>query len=629
MWAGMESKTYFFIGTSISLVIHALFSRIFKYKVVLYQIEGTSDKLINFFQKLEQGGYLSIINRNDCINPNSHTLTISITNKIVKQFKSSNKYKALNAFVKNDEVELILKRVISSNLFHFVSLVKYIKQNRINNSLVFLKKNYSNIYSSYLKEIDQEVKYRFFGLKFNIAVKAKFYSALLFCIIHIVSQKISNKKITADPKNFKYAISVPHKWAAKFDGPREFTFLVDNHILKKEDAVFLIEYPENSSFYKKFSKKGFCLLNASNGFRLAKIFKPNCLISMQDFRNIFRLILLAKKENYLYETLTNFLLQKFIWGSILSEINFKNYIYFNKESKSQISLNILLKSQKIKSHCYCQFIGGPYQLTSEKSPFDKRNIYWAYLNPDFFYVNNKAMKDSFSHHSHMNVKYKVIGNIFSEKIIDIRNNKNMLERLVAKFSAKGFEKIIGIFDTSYTDSKEFYSNFEEAISFLEDIINLSKSNPDSLFLLKPSKPDNFFLEGFWSGKNGYEIVALRSKFNKLSNAFILSDSSDVVELISISDVVFTHCFSSPTADAILANIPSFWYQSRNDVSYSPYNEIPGLVIFGLDNLHSMMHDIKNKNFNLDYSNQQLIELVGDSKKSALSDLRKELTCEKF
>jgi len=164
---------------------------------------------------------------------------------------------------------------------------------------------------------------------------------------------------------------------------------------------------------------------------------------------------------------------------------------------------------------------------------------------------------------------------------------------------------------------------------LEDIINLSKSNPDSLFLLKPSKPDNFFLEGFWSGKNGYEIVALRSKFNKLSNAFILSDSSDVVELISISDVVFTHCFSSPTADAILANIPSFWYQSRNDVSYSPYNEIPGLVIFGLDNLHSMMHDIKNKNFNLDYSNQQLIELVGDSKKSALSDLRKELTCEKF
>jgi hypothetical protein len=49
---------------------------------------------------------------------------------------------------------------------------------------------------------------------------------------------------------------------------------------------------------------------------------------------------------------------------------------------------------------------------------------------------------------------------------------------------------------------------------------------------------------------------------------MLSDSDDVIDVISISNVVFTNSFSSPTTDALLANVPAlgFFIYIANKIS---------------------------------------------------------------
>ena len=124
-----------------------------------------------------------------------------------------------------------------------------------------------------------------------------------------------------------------------------------------------------------------------------------------------------------------------------------------------------------------------------------------------------------------------------------------------------------------------------------------------------------------------KIVELRQKFNELPNAVLLSDRKDVIEVISVSDIVVTNCFSSPTADALLAGVPAFWYQARTDVSFSIYNEVPGLIVRGYKNLVLKINELISDEYSLDIlDDSDFIHLVGPTGK-ALTSLRLQLSNE--
>ena len=146
--------------------------------------------------------------------------------------------------------------------------------------------------------------------------------------------------------------------------------------------------------------------------------------------------------------------------------------------------------------------------------------------------------------------------------------------------------------------------------------------PNCTFLFKPSKDSSFFLVSYWADEKGVDIVQLRHKFDQLSNAFMLSDSDDIIDVISVSDVVFTNSFSSPTTDALLARVPAFWYQAKTDVSFSIYNKVPGLVVNGYEDLYAQVNEMLQDDYSLDIlDNPDLIHLVGNSKKKGMTSLR--------
>ncbi len=167
-----------------------------------------------------------------------------------------------------------------------------------------------------------------------------------------------------------------------------------------------------------------------------------------------------------------------------------------------------------------------------------------------------------------------------------------------------------------------FSTYEEAQYFLKDVIRLVKSMPDYSFLFKPSKGNSFFFEGYWASEKWSDIIQLRHKFDLLSNTCMLSDSADTVDVISISDVVITNSFSSPTTDALLAGVPAFWYQAKTDVSFSVYNKIPGLVVNSYEDLNAQVNEMLQDDYSLDVlNNPDFIHLVGNSKKTGITSLR--------
>ena len=127
-------------------------------------------------------------------------------------------------------------------------------------------------------------------------------------------------------------------------------------------------------------------------------------------------------------------------------------------------------------------------------------------------------------------------------------------------------------------------------------------------------------------EKGCNVIQLRRDFNDLSNAFMLSDSDDVIDVISVSNVVFTNSFSSPTTDALLAKVPAFWYQAKTDVSFSVYNKVPGLVVNGYEDLRNQVNKMLQNSYTLNILyNPDFISIVGDVNKNGLTSLRLELS----
>jgi polysaccharide biosynthesis PFTS motif protein len=148
-------------------------------------------------------------------------------------------------------------------------------------------------------------------------------------------------------------------------------------------------------------------------------------------------------------------------------------------------------------------------------------------------------------------------------------------------------KIVGVFDTTYVDIKLFYSNYEEAVRFLKDIVKLAIENPRTLFLFKPAKNNDFFIDnrGQWSSpKKGKKVIRLREKAANLDNVIFLNDSFNPSDVISASNLVITNCFSSPTSDALSSRIPALWHESISTTKGYTMDNIDGLVTHNFDEL---------------------------------------------
>ena len=434
-------------------------------------------------------------------------------------------------------------------------------------------------------------------------------------------------------KHFKYGISLVSPWFEKFKGgPREFTFLVDDKLIRKDESVFLVEYQNSDAFYHEYHKKGFHLFSAIGPTKIQYIFEPSVLSMSNEWKHFLQLFLCAWRRSFIRESIVCLLMARLTWGRVLASAQFDHYVYCNKEGSNQIATNIFFRSQGITSWHYSQFVGGQYQVDNNITPYDSLSVYWSFLNSDYFMANCQSQVHSLSKQYSEVCNYKVIGNIFADMIRDMDKatichklfSSNML--LDSRHIGK---KVVSVFDTSYVDIELIYSTFDEAAAFLVDFIRLAKTRSNLIFLFKPSKADSYFIDtnSIWSSPiKGKRVVALRKEFAELHNVVVLVDDNDPVEVIAASDVVITHCFSSPTADALSAAIPAFWYESEPLAQGYPLDEVDGLVAHGYNQLNIFLDNALGDSF-LEklYHQENFQSMVNASMHTyALDDLRKYL-----
>ena len=98
------------------------------------------------------------------------------------------------------------------------------------------------------------------------------------------------------------------------------------------------------------------------------------------------------------------------WEYLFSKLQFRNYIYCNKEGITQVADNIILRRKGVIVWDYLTFLGGSYLYATDKEDFiNHRNINWCYLNPTYRLMwNHLAIEYNKLHHQYVD-KYYAVG----------------------------------------------------------------------------------------------------------------------------------------------------------------------------------------------------------------------------
>ncbi|MBI2339361.1 MAG: hypothetical protein HYU99_03190 [Deltaproteobacteria bacterium] len=398
---------------------------------------------------------------------------------------------------------------------------------------------------------------------------------------------------------FKHVVAMNYGSQVKFTNGRDLDLFFDGVEIRQDNTLFLFRFPINVNALESLKKKGYHILQSSEicgrasfpfGTVEALVRMPACWNSPPVFIRAFYVSL---------NTLIH-------WHLVLRDLPILHYLYANEEGADQIALNILLKKQGCRTWNYPLFLGGAFTHARNGDFRSCQNIMWSFLNPDTLFVVNGDATNYYKLHHQSTKNYVSIGCLFSELVRIKQGNLRRDEALSGLFGRKSTARtrVIAFYDTSFIDAENCPSSFEDAISFYEDILTLLNSGKDFLMIVKPAKGEEWFVSPSfqWSSPvRGRRIIKLWERLKSDPRVFWAGPGGDSPQMMAVSDLVVTHCMSSPTAEALGAGKKAIWYESGDKHrGNNVYDKIPGLVSHGYaamrENVHRLLYGVTDEEY---------------------------------
>jgi polysaccharide biosynthesis PFTS motif protein len=154
--------------------------------------------------------------------------------------------------------------------------------------------------------------------------------------------------------------------------------------------------------------------------------------------------------------------------------------------------------------------------------------------------------------------------------------------------------VISYFDTTFADDDNVITSYDDAIASYRDMLKLLNEERALLLIVKPSKNEQLLVtsEVAWSSPDkGRVIIGLWDKLKAHPRVYWAGEAADNPVIMAISDLVITHCMSSPTGEALGARKKAIWYESGDKHRGLIYDQVPGLVVHGYNELKERVSEL--------------------------------------
>jgi hypothetical protein len=535
-------------------------------------------------------------------------LALDLANEYISTNLTANCIKRVLKQYRTEEVLNVFKREVSFDFFKFFYIQSFLKENETEKDLIvptFLY-NFNILKQSNLLPDLTNTSYKLNAINyilmfFEISYCKLCYltSALLILLKEIVYETVSYfLPHERNMINYKYAFLEQLSHEIRPKSSRDTHNIIDDTIIKNKDSVIILQSPATKETKKDYISMGRNVFFIDENYTLLRNIQLTkaSTIALQNLLMLpFLLFSNEHKQNFKSFSIATRI--HFKWQKVWGAINFEKLIFANFEGSSQVAVNSFLHKVSVKTYDYSIFLGGGMLRAKNKDFLPVRQLYRGFMNYTYQICFNQNAIDYYSLHYQCVHKRLALGSVFSEEIIKLKNLEDKKQEANKWFPHSNvlYKKIISVFDTTFIDADDIYTNYEDAIDFYKDIIYLLKSNDQFHLIIKPSKPEKFFTDPnqeISSPAKGEIIVKLWNELQKHDRVFwardrkwdYLLDFRANNKIIAHSDLTISYCMSSPTSEALCSSNKAIWYEPGLKQKGLMYDDIPNLVIHGREKL---------------------------------------------
>lgn len=371
---------------------------------------------------------------------------------------------------------------------------------------------------------------------------------------------------------------------------RRIDYLLDGEKLNKENTLFCVETEISDEYKKGLEQRGYNFVYLRRMLDKVSLgFLKQVLIKDLFFfwtRCIFKFF---SVPHFLVRTSVKNLYVYFFWKSFLRKYELNNYVVYNDFSEHHIIRNILLSEDGTKTFYYSHSCDYGDLFLPHGSQQDFRNHRYAHLYYDYFIVWAKS-EILFKNQPNYIGEYVHIGCLWSEQAVSLSREKILQELGLADHSSFSREKkIIGVFDTDFGETVPL--GFEDISLFIEGILGVLEEFPDTVVIFK---------EKYKRGHVTPRIVSYFEKLDAHPRCFLPGPQVESTEVISVSDLVISTCFTSTTIEALGARKKAIYFDAMERLRGTRYDTIPHFVAHGQDELKELtrrwLYDTTNEEF---------------------------------
>ena len=518
-------------------------------------------KILNFFFKNKKNFFF----KKDKLNNNFLNDINYIKNDIYnfqhradlgyKAVKIANKITSSKSLSNNPIINKSLQKSLTVNIEEILRTVflseKIRAHYKLNNLYICKLFNDLNIFN-YLKDnkyISSEIKISKVYYVFNklYLFIENFYFFLKLIFLPEIAIFLCKKNFK---ENFKYIFILDQEPNNKNLG----SFLKLRKNLKKK-SLAIIDIQLRDSFFKKSQKK----YSDLNFFYLINVFKnisPLSYLSkfyLKYFIERFKLIILFQNS---YKELYRYFLTKICW-----EIFFNSF-KVEKSLTAMLPSNVtsqIMQRKNIDETIFFYFSSTP-NLTSEindQSAVDQ--IQYNYMDYSTF-ISNSISIEYFNKETNNFNQYKDFGLMTANLASNYKIKKILFKRIL---NINNNKKIVGVFD-NLIGFNGILSN-KEHLEFLKYLNFLVKKYKNFNFILNNKAKKDYFNSNISNyNEINFQLKKLKNNKNFISFKYNLSTS----QILSISDYVITHPYSSIIYESLNSNKVTFIYTGDNNFVHS-------------------------------------------------------------
>jgi polysaccharide biosynthesis PFTS motif protein len=369
---------------------------------------------------------------------------------------------------------------------------------------------------------------------------------------------------------------------------RSIDFLIDNNFIQPSDVLFLIDTPIDRNYRNKLTERQYATLDVREILRSSRKETIRSIPLM--IKNWLPALFYAITENpFAIRVFVEALHIHIIWTRILKEYSFSHYVVYNDTSPSQILRNILLQKKGIVTWYYVHSCGTVNYFSQLHEP-EIPHVIFSYLYYDRFVTWNAKVQRYYESHPNVIQKFEGFGCLWSEAIRDIRRRQGTdprLQTLIRKWIGNSSEntlknRIIAVFDSTF--GGEATLTGQHMILFIDGILTLLEKNSQVTVVFKMKYSKNQMMQYHPPVLEPMVQTAYQNLENHPRCILLDDDISEAAEVIAVSDLVISACFTSPTIEALGAGIKGIYFDADGKSRGTYYDQFPNLVAHDPDEL---------------------------------------------